>query len=94
MPATSIRLPDDIKALVAEVAERAGKTSHAYILDAVAERVRADAAHDEFEAVAEKRWQRYLRDGKTIPFDEMRQYLQERAAGRAAKLPRARKLKG
>ena len=78
MPATSIRLPDDIKALVAEVAER----------------VQADLARDEFEAVAEKRWQRYLRDGKTIPFDEMRQYLQERAAGRATKLPRARKLKG
>ena len=94
MPATSIRLPDDIKALVAEVAERAGKTPHAYILDAVAERVRADAADDEFEAVAEQRWQRYLRDGKTIPFDELRQYLLDRAAGRSVKLPRARKLKG
>jgi predicted transcriptional regulator len=94
MPATSIRLPEDIKALVAEVAERAGKTPHAYIVDAVAQRVRADAAHDEFEAVAEQRWQRYLRDGKTIPFDEMRQYLLDRAAGRIAKLPRARKLKG
>ena len=94
MPATSIRLPDDVKALVAEVAERAGKTPHAYIVDAVAERVRADATRDEFEAVAERRWQRYLRDGKAIPFDEMRQYLLDRAAGRAVKLPRARKLKG
>lgn len=94
MPATSIRLPDDIKALVAEVAERAGKTPHAYILEAVAERVRADAAHDEFGAVAEQRWQRYLREGKTIPFDEMRQYLLDRAAGRAVKMPRARRLKG
>jgi predicted transcriptional regulator len=94
MPATSIRLPDDIKALVGEVAERAGKTPHAYLLEVVAERVKADAARDEFEAVAEERWQRYLRDGKTIPFDEMRQYLLDRAAGRKVKAPRARKLKG
>ena len=55
-------------------------------------RVQADAASQGFEAVADERWQRYLRDGKTISIDEMRKYLLARAAGRNVKPPRGRKL--
>ncbi len=92
MTATSLRLPDEIKALATRVAEREGKTPHAYLLEVVSERVKADAAKQDFEAVADERWQRYLRDGKTISIDEMRKYLLARAAGRNVKPPRARKL--
>ena len=42
--------------------------------------------------MADERWQRYLRDGKTISIDEMRKYLLARAAGRNVKPPRGRKL--
>jgi predicted DNA-binding protein len=92
MTATSLRLPDEIKALATRVAEREGKTPHAYLLEVVSERVKADAARQDFEAVAEQRWQRYLRDGKTISIDEMRKYLLARAAGQNVKPPRGRKL--
>lgn len=51
-----------------------------------------NVARDAFDAVAEERWQRYLRDGKSIPFDEMRRYLLDRAAGRKVRAPRERKL--
>lgn len=92
MPATSLRLPDDIKTLAARVAEREGKTAHAYLLEVVSERVQEDAARQDFEAVAEQRWQRYLRNGKTISIEEMRKYLAERAAGHKVKPPRGHKL--
>lgn len=92
MTATSLRLPDEIKALATRVAEREGKTPHAYLLEVVSERVKSDAAKQDFEAVADERWQRYLRDGKTISIDEMRKFLLARAAGKNAKPPRGRKL--
>lgn len=42
--------------------------------------------------VAEKRYAGIVAAGKTIPWDEMRRYLEDRAAGKEAIRPRARKL--
>ena len=39
MPTTTIRIPDDLKERVARAAESAGTTAHAFIVDAVAEKV-------------------------------------------------------
>lgn len=42
--------------------------------------------------VAEKRYAGIVSSGKTIPWSEMRRYLEDRAAGKASKRPRAKKL--
>jgi predicted transcriptional regulator len=39
MTTTTIRIDDDLKARVAAAAERAGKSTHAFILDARANRI-------------------------------------------------------
>ena len=39
MTTTTIRIDDDLKARVAAAAERAGKTAHVFILDAIAQTV-------------------------------------------------------
>lgn len=92
MPTTTIRLPEDLKARVAAAAKRAGMTAHGFILEAIAEKTEQENLRADFDAVAEDRYARIVASGKTIPWEEMRGYLEERLAGKAAKRPAARKL--
>lgn len=92
MPTTTIRLPDDLKARVATAAERSGMTTHGFILEAIAEKTKLEELRADFDAVAEDRYGRIVDSGKTISWQEMRSYLEERIAGKAAKRPKARKL--
>ena len=92
MSTTTIRLPEDLKARVVAAAERAGTTSHSFILDAIAEKADQEERRGNFNDVAEKRYADIIASGKTIPWSEMRGYLEDRLAGKAAKRPLARKL--
>jgi predicted transcriptional regulator len=92
MSTTTIRLPDDLKARVAEVAERAGTTPHNFILEAIAEKTAQAERRADFDAEAEQRYARIVESGKTIAWSEMRGYLEDRVAGKAAKRPAARKV--
>lgn len=92
MATTTIRMPDDLKVRVTEAAKRSGTTSHAFILEAIAEKAEQECLRADFDAVAEDRYARIVTSGKTIPWEEMRGYLSDRLAGKAVKLPVARKL--
>ena len=93
MATTTIRLDDELKARVAAAAQRAGKTSHAFILEAIAQTVEQTELKDRFHRDADARWFTILDQGKTVPWDDMRKYLTARAEGRpAVRRPRARKL--
>ena len=94
MSTTTIRLPKDLKARVAAAAERAGKTTHGFILEAIAEKADEAERRAEFQDVAEKRYARVLASGKTIPWEKMRGYLEARVAGKRAVRPKARKRPG
>lgn len=93
MSTTTIRLPDELKARVARAAERAGVTTHAFIVDAIADKADAEERRNEFHALADARYAEFLRTGKSIPWDEAREYLLKLAEGKPAKRPVARKLK-
>ncbi len=92
MTTTTIRLPKDLKARIAVAAERAGTTAHNFILEAIAEKADQDERRGDFNEVAEKRYARIVASGKTIPWHEMRGYLEDRLTGKAARRPVARKL--
>ncbi|MDP2794382.1 MAG: hypothetical protein Q8O25_09940 [Sulfurisoma sp.] len=92
MSTTTIRLPEDLKARVAAAAKRSGTTAHGFILDAIAEKAAQEELRADFDALAEDRHARIVASGKTISWREMRGYLEERLAGKAAKRPVARKL--
>lgn len=92
MPTTTIRLSEDLKARVTDAAKRAGTTSHNFILEAIAEKADQAERRDAFHALADARYARFIADGKTIPWDEMRSYLEARLAGKAATRPATRKL--
>lgn len=91
MPTTTIRLPKDLKARVAAAAERAGLTSHGFILEAIAEKADQAERQADFHEVGERRYADLLASGKTIPWEKMRAYLEARVAGKRAARPRARK---
>ena len=91
MPTTTIRLPEDLKDRIAHAAERAGTTSHAFILDAIAERVDEEERRNDFHEPAERRYADIVATGKTIPWSEMQTYLKSRLAGKKTSRPKARK---
>ncbi len=92
MSTTTIRLPETLKARIAAAAKRAGTTSHSFILEAIAEKADQEERRADFNQVAEERYARIVESGKTIPWNEMRGYLEDRLNGRKAKRPSARKL--
>ncbi len=92
MSTTTIRLPEDLKARVAAAAKRAGTSTHGFILEAIAEKTELEDLRADFDAVAEDRYARIASSGKTIPWQKMRGYLEERLAGKEVKRPVARKL--
>lgn len=92
MSTTTIRLPDDLKTRVAAAAERAGTTAHSFILEAIAEKADQAERRSDFNDLAEKRYATIVASGKTIPWDQMRRYLEDRLSGKKITRPTARKL--
>jgi len=62
------------------------------MLSAIAEKADAEEKRADFEAVAQARYEGILASEKTIPWDEMRDYLRARAAGRKVLRPAGRRL--
>lgn len=91
MSTTTIRIPETLRAQVKEAAERAGTTAHQFIIQAIAEKAEAETKRNDFLAVAEDRHARIIATGETIPWAEMRQYLEARAAGHVPKKPAPKK---
>lgn len=92
MSTTTIRIEDDLKARIASAAQRAGKTAHAFILDAISQTVEQVELDNAFNAVADQRWANIQASGKTVPWDDAKAYLAARANGEPARKPAARKL--
>ncbi len=91
MATTTIRIEDELKARVAAAAERAGKTSHAFILDAIARTVEQAEQDEAFHRLADARWARILATGKTMPWDDAKAWLEARSRGKRPRKPVARK---
>ncbi len=89
MSTTTIRLPDDLKARIASAAQRAGVSSHSFILQAIAEKTEQEERRAELDALADSRYAQILTSGQTIQWEEMRRYLLQRASGQQATRPGA-----
>lgn len=88
---TKIRLPEDLKARIASAAERAGKTTHSFILEAIAEKADLEDLRADFDAVADARFAKIVESGETISWSDARDFLEERLAGKQTPRPAARK---
>lgn len=92
MSTTTIRIEDDLKARVAAAAQQAGKTAHAFILDAISQTVEQVELDNAFNTLADQRWANIQASGKAVPWDAAKAYLAARANGQPARKPTARKL--
>ena len=93
MSTTTIRIEDRLKARVAALAQRVGKTSHAFIVEAVEQKVEQLELDEEFHRLADDRWTRILATRKTVPWEEAKSYLEARAAGQHPRRPAGRRPK-
>ena len=92
MSTTTIRIDDALKERVAAVADRAGKTAHSFMVDAIAQATEDAEQNDEFHQVAGQRWAKFLVTGEAIPWADARAYLEARARGEKVRRPRPRKV--
>lgn len=89
--ATTIELPDELTRRIASAAERAGLSLHGFILEAIREKTEIDEEREQFDAETEARAARAATTGETIPWTDMRQYLEDRLAGKTVAPPAAKK---
>jgi len=92
MATTTIRIEETLKARVAAAADRAGKTAHAFMLDAIAQTVEQAELDEAFHRVADERWTKVRTTGKTVSWDAAKDWLEARSRGESPRKPAAHKL--
>lgn len=89
--ATTLKLPPELKARVAAVAEGSGKSPHAFMIDAIeAETARAEQRRS-FVRDAQQAEAEVERTGKVYGMDDVHEFVREKLAGKQAKRPRPKK---
>jgi predicted transcriptional regulator len=91
MSTTTIRIESELKARVAAAAQRAGKTTHAFILDAIAQTVDQAELENAFHDLADQRWADVLATHETVPWSEAKGWLEARSNGASPDRPLPRK---
>lgn len=92
MTTTTIRISDTLRSRVAAAAKDAGKTAHAYIVDAIDQQTQQDQRRREFITEAERRLARMRSTGKGILAADMHDYAMALARGEDPKPPRVKNL--
>jgi predicted transcriptional regulator len=87
---TSLKLSDELKARVTEMAAHEGKSAHAYMVDTLAEatRIKEERARFVEEALAAKR--RFEKTGEAYDASDVFAHLRAKGAGAPVKKPRLR----
>jgi predicted transcriptional regulator len=88
---TTLKLPDELKLRVAEAAESAGKSPHAFMLEAIEAQTRLAERRREFVGSALAAEREVAEFGLVHDGDEVLSYLQSLLEGRATRRPRPRK---
>ena len=89
--AVSLRVPEDVKKRVARLADAQETTAHAFMLQAIRDKVEAEEARAALLAEARRRLARMKKSGKGIPAAEVFAYLDARGKGRNPARPKPRR---
>ncbi len=89
---TTIKLPDELKDRVATAAAAAGKSPHAWMVDAIAAQAALAQRRQAFVASALKAEQEVAEYGLVYDADEVFSYILAKAEGKRAVKPKTRKL--
>lgn len=89
--ATTVKLPPKLKKRIAPLAKAAGKSAHAWMVDALASQVEREELHQSFVAEAVES-QAAVAEGEPVyAADDVFAYLRAKVTGRKAKKPAAHK---
>lgn len=89
--AVSLRVPDAVKKRVARLADAQDTTAHAFMLEAIRDKVEAEEARATFHAEARRRLKRMKKSGMGIPAADVFAYLDARGKGKSPARPRLRR---
>lgn len=89
---TTLKLPEELKARVVAAAESAGKTTHAFMVDALAAQTALAERRQAFVATAVKAEQEVAEYGLVFDADEVFSYLKAKLDGKCTRHPKAVKL--
>ena len=90
--AVSLRIPEDVKKRVEQLAGAQDTTAHAFMVDAIREKLEAAEARAAFHAEARRRLVRMKKSAHGIPAQEVFAYLEKRARGGKPARPRPRRI--
>jgi predicted transcriptional regulator len=90
---TSLKIPDELKEKVADLARGVAQTPHAYMVDAIAERVARDEKRQQLLGDARRSRGELDRTGMAYRFDDYARYLRAKVAGGNPRRPKPVKVK-
>ena len=85
---TTLKLPESLKKRIAPLAESAGKTPHAWMVEALETHAALAEKRKAFIADALAAEQEVERNGKVYAFEDVRRYMRELAQGRKVRRPK------
>lgn len=88
IPTTTLKLPAPLKARIAPLAEAAGKTPHAWMVDALEAQVALAEMREAFIAEAESSAAEVDAEGPLFAAEDVHAYIVARAAGQTAPRPK------
>ena len=88
---TTLKLSDELKQRIARIAEEAGQSPHAFMVEAIQAQTELAERRRKFVASALDAEREVAQFGVVYDGDEVLSYLQSRLAGRPARRPRRRK---
>jgi len=92
MPAVTLKLPQELKTRINDLAAASGKSPHAFMIDALAAQTAREELRGAFVASALEARQEVAKYGKVMEAADVHKWLLARAGGSRAARPRARKL--
>lgn len=92
--ATTLKLPPELKDRVRAVAEGAGKSPHAFMVEAIEHQTALAEKRREFVASALAARRNFMRSGEAYAAEDVRKYLAARIAGKTARKPRVKRWRG
>ena len=92
MPAVTLKLSDDLKARINELAAASGKSPHAFMVDALATQAAREESRRAFAASALEAREEVARYGQVMEASDVHKWLLARSSGKKAARPRAKKL--
>ncbi|MGJ8670118.1 MAG: CopG family ribbon-helix-helix protein [Oceanococcus sp.] len=93
MSTTTIRMSDDLKSRIHNVAQAQGLSAHALILEAIAEKADSGERQVAFLGSAKSRMSQIAESGEAISWTDMRTYLKSCVNGQGLERPTPRKIK-